>query len=158
MAPGFYTLELLDLPTDAYLVSAKAAGRDVISDGVQVDAETQIDIYLATPGAIIEGKVANSKDAKIGDAVIALVPDAPLRAAGPFYRSSTSNADGSFELRGIAPGSYRLFAWSELEGAAYRNAEFIKKFEERGTPIRVDKIGRLAVDVKILDESESAQK
>lgn len=158
MAPGFCKLELQGVPPDAYIASAKVSGRDILPDGVQIDSEPQIEILFATPGGIVEGTVTDSKDQKIADAVVVLVPDGPMRSAGPMYRSIVSDNKGHFELRGIAPGAYRLFSWSELEGAAYRNAEFMKKFEERGKPVRMEKGGKVFLDVKILDEPESGQK
>ena len=83
----------------------------------------------------------------LSHAVVALVPDSPMPSAGPLYRSDISDIRGLFELRGIAPGSYRLFAWTELEGAAYRNPQFMKEFEERGMPVRIEKGQRLSMDL-----------
>jgi hypothetical protein len=40
-------------------------------------------------------------------------------------------------LQGGRPGSYQLFAWSRLNGAAYKNAEFMKHYQGRGVPIVV---------------------
>jgi hypothetical protein len=31
----------------------------------------------------------------------------------------------------MSPGNYKLFAWTELAGADYQNAEFLREFEER---------------------------
>jgi hypothetical protein len=30
-----------------------------------------------------------------------------------------------------------VFAWSRLNGAAYKNEEFMKQYEDRGTPLRI---------------------
>jgi hypothetical protein len=86
--------------------------------------------------------------------VVAILPDPPLRAAGPLYRASQTDVNGKFTLRGISPGSYRLFAWSEIDGAAYRNAEFMKAFEERGTPVRIENGQRLSLDITALTREE----
>jgi hypothetical protein len=96
--------------------------------------------------------VKDSKDQAIADAVVALVPDAPLRGAAPLYRSVIADFRGDFELRGIAPGQYHLFAWSELEGAGYRNPEFLKPFENRGKPIRIETTDQIKTDIRIVDE------
>lgn len=80
----------------------------------------------------MRGKVQNAEGITIPDAVVTIVPDAPFQKAGPLYRSSTSDINGNFELRGISPRNYHLFAWSDLEGAGYRNAEFMKEFEDKG--------------------------
>src|SRR5262249_34000017 len=107
IASGSYQLEL---PADAAVISAKASGHGMFPDGVQIDGDTKIEIVLGTPGAVITGVVKNSKDERISDAVVALVPDAPMRAAGPLYRTGGSDINGGFELRAIAPGAYHLFA------------------------------------------------
>jgi hypothetical protein len=53
------------------------------------------------------------------------------------YRGASSAADGSFSLRGIAPGSYKLFAWQESVGDAQENSEFIKDYEDLGVTVVV---------------------
>jgi hypothetical protein len=78
---------------------------------------------------------------------VVLVPDAPLREAGLRYRTVETDIRGRYELTGIAPGSYELFAWSELEGAAYRNADFMADFEGRGIPVRIEDPETIAVDL-----------
>ena len=85
----------------------------------------------------------------VPDAVVALVPDAPLRNAGLLYRSGTTDINGKYQLRGVAPGSYKIFAWTELEGAAYRNAEFMQRFDTTGTSVRIDKAGLVSADVTV---------
>jgi hypothetical protein len=85
------------------------------------------------------------------------VPDVPFRDAGPLYRSVISSPDGSFEVHGIRPGDYRIFAWQELEGAGYRNAEFMKRYDEHGTPVQIEKQGHIAVSLEILDETKVGQ-
>jgi hypothetical protein len=144
--PGFYRLELTP-PAEAYIVSATASGRDVLRDGLELQTDTELQIVLATPGAVLTGKVSSTSGESLPDAVVALVPDAPFRNAGPLYRSGASDQNGSFELRGVAPGSYRLFAWPELEGAAYRNADFIRRFEDGGKAVRIEKPERISVDI-----------
>ena len=58
-----------------------------------------------------------------------------------------TDINGRFELHGIAPGAYHLFAWAELPGSAYLNAEFMKKYEESGKPVRIEKTEPIVVDV-----------
>jgi hypothetical protein len=62
-------------------------------------------------------------------------------------RNRYPDAKRWFELRGIRPGSYHLFAWSVLEGAGYRNAEFMKDFEDRGKPIEIQKGNPISVNL-----------
>jgi hypothetical protein len=50
------------------------------------------------------------------------------------------NADdkGEFVFRGVAPGSYRIFAWPDLpEGEAEQYPPFLTPFEARGEHVSV---------------------
>jgi hypothetical protein len=40
----------------------------------------------------------------------------------------------------------------EQDGAAYRNEEFMKKFNDRGIPVRVEKDGKVVADLKLVDD------
>jgi hypothetical protein len=145
---GNYRLELGELPTDQYVQSVTIGDRDVLAQGIQLQGDVNLQIVLATPGAILEGVVKDAAGEKLADAVVVLVPDAPYRSnGGPLYRSTISDVSGNFELRGIAPGNYHVFAWPDLEGPAYRNAEFLKKYEDAGKAIRIEKGTRSVTDV-----------
>ena len=43
-------------------------------------------------------------------AIVAVVPDAPYREVSLRYRSVVTDRDGRFEVHGIAPGTYKVFA------------------------------------------------
>jgi hypothetical protein len=145
---GNYHLELEKLPADQYVQSATIGDRDVLAEGIRLQSDVDLQVVLATPGAIVEGVVKDASGNSLSDAVVALVPDSPYRAmGGVLYRSTISDVNGNFELRGIAPGNYHLFAWPDLEGAAYRNAEFMKKYEDAGKAIRIETISRFATEV-----------
>ncbi len=130
------------------------AGRAM--EGVQVNIEieqdTRFDILLAQPGSVINGSVKDTNGNDVADAVVALVPDsAQLRESRSFYRSAISDMDGAFDLRGIAPGNYHLFAWTELNGAAYLNPEFMEGYKEKGQAVRINEGSRLATIITVLN-------
>jgi hypothetical protein len=135
---GHYYLGLAGMPQDAYVVAAKIDDKDVLAEGISLTADTDLQVVVKTSGSSLEGIVSNAAQKNIANAVVALVPDVPLRAAGVLYRSAVSDINGNYQLRGIAPGNYHLFAWSNLEGAAYRNVEFMKEFNDLGTPVQID--------------------
>jgi hypothetical protein len=151
VAAARYGLEMSGMPPDVFVASAKSGDRDILRDGLTVEGDTHLDIALQTPGAEIRGKVTNGKGEQLSDSTVVLVPDAPYRDAGVLYRMDISTHDGTFELRGIAPGNYLLFAWSDLQGAAYRNAEFLKNVETKGKPLKIEKAPLLSVDLVAIE-------
>jgi len=144
--PDHYQLEMEGMPADAYVVSAKAGEKDVVTEGLDLFADTALQIVVRMDGGVIGGSVRNS-EGRISGAIVALIPEAPLRSAGVLYRSVISDFNGDFELRGIRPGAYRLFAWADMEGAAYRNTEFMKDHEGQGIRVRVENQVRQTIDV-----------
>ena len=154
VAPGHYRFALQTPLTNAYIKSVKVGDRDILTDGIQIAGDIELDIQLGSHGADMNGSVTSSTGEKVAHAIVALVPDAPLRAATPLYKSATTDINGSFQLHGIAPGGYRLFAWTELPGFAYLNAEFMKKYDDGGKPVLIEKAEAIRVDVQLADESK----
>lgn len=146
--PGNYQLDFQGLSDDSYVLSAKANGRDILADGLNVTtADIDMEIVLSAQGAIVSGVVRTNTGDLLPDASVVLVPDAPYRNTSLLYRSIVTDQNGKFEIHGVRPGAYKLFAWTELEGAAYRNSEFMKEFEERGIPLTIGKGARETVDL-----------
>jgi hypothetical protein len=148
-----FRLQFLDLPDDAYVATASDGSLDALRAPLRVIRDIELQIVVRPNGSVIEGVVTDIAGNKIAESVIVLIPDA--RDESVRYLSATSDESGGFTIKGIAPGAYRLFAWSELEGAPYRNTEFMKRYEESGIPISVEKAGHLNIDVKIVDDPQS---
>jgi hypothetical protein len=94
--------------------------------------------------------VRDAAGEKLSDDIVALVPDGSLRSAADLYRSVVSDRNGQFRIKGIAPGSYHLFAWADLQGAAYRNAEFMKKYDGDGVAVKFEKTSQITQDLAVL--------
>jgi hypothetical protein len=148
--PGIYDLKVEDLPADVYLVSATADGSDMFTGARELrNGPVQVDIVIAGPGATVEGTVRAPSDAVVPNATVVLVPASPLPAGDSRYRVAVTDVNGHFELRGIAPvGAYRLFAWEgDLNGAAYRNAQFMEQFEGSGLELNIDTAEHQSVEI-----------
>jgi hypothetical protein len=58
--------------------------------------------------------------------------------------------DGPVNLRGIPPGSYKLFAWEELEPNAYLNADYLHGYEDWGVPVKIASGENAPVAVRVI--------
>jgi hypothetical protein len=142
--PGVYDVKCSGFPADTYITE--------IPDSVQLsaDTDTNIAITLSRPGSVIEGTVTDGKGDKAAAAIVVLVPDAAT-SASHLYRTIETDQNGAFMISGVAPGSYRLLAWTEIDENAYRNAEFMKKIEGGGSPLTVTAGAKAAVDLKLIE-------
>jgi hypothetical protein len=125
---------------DAYVSDLRSGSHSFYSEGsfeIGNSTPEPLEIVVNRNGGRIQGTVVDDQRHPIAGAEVTLVPDLRLRANHLLYRGASSAADGSFSLRGIAPGSYKLFAWQESVGDAQENSEFIKDYEDLGVTVVV---------------------
>jgi carboxypeptidase family protein len=148
---GSYAVRFFDLARDAYVSSATEGTHDFLTQPLRITGATTVAVFVRRDGGAVDGVVTDSRGTKIPDAVVALVPDGLAREEVNRYRSAITDPDGAFTIEGITPGSYHLFAWPELDGAAYRNAAFMRAYEGKGEPVHVQRGDRLSVQVLLED-------
>jgi hypothetical protein len=130
---GNYWIEISE-PTDAYITSVKLGDQDVLNQGLRVAASSEI------PLQIVVGKTAGGVTGRAAgkDATVVLVPDAVRRNQLRLYQSAKVTSSGEFQFVKVPPGDYKLFAWREENGGPWREPEYLRKYEDRAIPVRVE--------------------
>ena len=65
------------------------------------------------------------------------------------FKSTSADAGGHFKILGVAPGSYRLYAWEEADLNAVRyDPDFVKPFESLGKSLQIAEGARESVSLK----------
>jgi len=130
------TSSLSPLLQNAYIKSIRLGGVDVLTDGLRLNVAPQepLEVVIGT-GAKLSGTVINEKRESVVNATIALVPTS-TRARLDLYRTTTSDHGGRYNMQGIPPGSYRAFAWENVERDAWQDPEFLTLIEGRGTTVQ----------------------
>jgi hypothetical protein len=141
--PGNYSMSVSGLPGDAYVKSASFAGTNALEKPFPVaypqsGNPDELIIQVAPDGGRITGTVFSQENLPFVGAQVTLVPEGENQARLDCYRATISAPDGTFSLRGIVPGDYRLFGWEGLEPNAHLNGEFIRSYRELGTRVRVE--------------------
>ena len=72
------------------------------------------------------------------NATVVLVPDLARRAQRSLYKSAKAGTSGEFAFQKVPPGDYKVFAWQEENGGPWLDPEYLRQYEERGTPLRVE--------------------
>jgi hypothetical protein len=131
LLPTEYRLVISALPAPYYVKEARYGNIDVLAEPIRLTKPSpdRLNIVLAR-GAEVRGTVT---DAAAGQKVV-LIPDGkPQRH--DLYKTGVTNAAGGFALAGVAPGSYRAFAWQALEEFQYFDEAFVARFQDRGTSV-----------------------
>lgn len=85
-------------------------------------------------------------------ATVVLIPSEESRLRLDRYRSATTDSAGRAALTNIAPGSYKLFAWQDIEANAWQNADALRPFEERGVPVGIEEYGKVSQTIKVIEQ------
>jgi hypothetical protein len=106
-------------------------------------------IIVSVNGGIVEGRVLDAgKSVPNVNAVI--VPNAARRHRGDLYKYVLTDDSGRFQITGVAPGDYRLFAFERAEEGAWQDEEFIRLFEDRGKAVHIEESGRITTEIELI--------
>jgi hypothetical protein len=129
------------MPADAYLEDLRQGNVSVYNEGFTVTASGSdpIQLSVASPGGRVEGVVRGVNQEPVATVRVVLIPQASRRQDTRRFNSTSSDKDGKFLMRGIPPGTYTMYAIDNFPENAWRNAEFMQKYESRGQTVNVAK-------------------
>jgi hypothetical protein len=128
------------LPADAYVSEILVDSKNASEDGsftIAGHSEVNMEVTIRRCGGILQGSVEDAKHNPVAGARVLLIPDPPRRGNLLAYKGATSTATGTFNLNGVAPGTYRLYSWEQNTSGAEQNADFMKEYDLLGTSISV---------------------
>jgi hypothetical protein len=54
------------------------------------------------------------------------------------HRTISTDAQGRFEVKGLPPGDYKVFALDGFEKDSWLDPDFFRPYEDRGVTVHVD--------------------
>ena len=147
-----YTVKLRGLPQNFYVKSIRMGDVDGLDAGLDLARGSAgvLDIVISPNGGQVEGTVADPKGQSASGATVVLVPDAPRREQSTLFKTANTDTSGHFNIQGITPGDYKLFAWEDVESGAYQDPEFLKPFESAGESVAIREGGRESRQLKLI--------
>jgi len=145
VTPGLWTVVIDSLPDGLWLKAASLGDNETVTGDLNVKEGVpgQLRITLAGNGAHISGTVtAGGRPCR---ATVVLAPAAgELRGSHQMYRVTNTGERGTFSLQGVRPGSYKLFAFQEIEPFAWFDPELLRMVESLGAGVSVG-VGEVAL-------------
>jgi protocatechuate 3,4-dioxygenase beta subunit len=138
-------------PANTYVQSIRFGGQDVLRDGLHIDGATSetLEIVVSPNAGRLEGNVSLDRQ-KFANATVVLVPSSSLRQQTSLYQTTQTNAEGHFTFENIPPGSYKVFAWEDVEPLAWLDADFIRNFESRSTDVLIRESAKESVEMTLI--------
>ncbi len=156
---GNYRLHLQGFPEEFYLKSARLGGADVLIPGLSISqgfSPGTLELHLALDGGRIDGTVLQNQNPASG-ALVAFVPDPPNRERDELYSSKLTDQFGRFSMGGLPPGDFKLFAWEQGQGIDFKDPEFLKDYENRGTHVHIEPHQEQAVQLELIPVEDEAR-
>jgi hypothetical protein len=147
-----------------YMKSARYGTLSIPESGfaIQPGGDQLLEITLSSRAAQVSGVVLNSDSLPAAGVTVVLIPEVARRSYREFYKSATTDQNGKFAIKGIAPGDYTLFSWESVEGNEWSDADWfdaawLKPFEAKGESIHLGEAETKSVDLTLIETTPVAQ-
>jgi len=134
-------LNIPDSLQGVYVKSARLGGVDVLNTGFRFAGEPDrvLEIVLAKNAGSLVGRVEDERKQPAAGVFVTLIPN--IQTARLYrtdmYKTTSTDSEGQFEVKGLPPGDYKIFALEGFEKDAWLDPDFFKPYEDRGTAITV---------------------
>lgn len=152
-----YLVAVAGLPDGTYVKSIRFGGKDVAGSPMELSGGGQLAIVLSSKAGAVSGTVRNDKRDPMGGYLVSVWPRSPdLGSPGGGVKTATTDQNGSFSLRSLAPGEYFVAAWDDLESGLAQSAEFLAHFNSNASAIKVEESGQVSVDPRLIGRDRTA--
>jgi hypothetical protein len=114
---------------------------------VNLTTGAPLEIVLSAGVAVLEGTVVDTQGKPLdGAAVAILAKDGPLSS----LKTGITDGSGKFLFDNFAPGEYQVLAWEDADLASFYEPGYLKGYEARAKPVKLEPSGRATVQVTAL--------
>jgi hypothetical protein len=145
---------LLGAPEDAYLKAAQLGNQEALTAGLDLTNSTVVsgalELTLSPKGGRLDGAVVNAEGQPAVGAQVVLLPEASRRQRVGLFKSTTTDQNGVFTLRGLAPGNYSIVALENVERGAWMDPNFLRGNENAAKKVEIKEGSAQSFDLKVL--------
>ena len=149
--PGEYRIVASPLPAGVYVKEARFGNIDVLNQPMVVagSVSDSLEILLSPKAARIDGTVVDSQSKPVPGIQAVLIPERrPNRI--DLYKTAVTDQTGHFSLQSIPPGDYKVLAWESIEPFEYFDPDFMRLFEQKGTPVHLSESAVQTIEVTMI--------
>jgi protocatechuate 3,4-dioxygenase beta subunit len=153
LADGLYEFDVWSRCEGCYLRAATANGQDILDQGLQISsgsAPSPIELVYSSNSATIDGTVVRKDGLPASGAAVVIVSDhlRPSQFSG--YHERSTDQYGHFIIRGVPPGTYRVYSWQSVDYADYTDPDFLKPFEQKAQTISIGENEKKSLRLSLL--------
>jgi hypothetical protein len=158
---NIFEVTLFGLPDGFYVKSIKSGETDVLAAGLDVakGASQPLEVVLSPNAGSVSGAVQNTNTRQPAPgATVVLVPqEKERRDRTEYYKTTTTDQNGNYTLKGLVPGEYKAYAWEDVEPGAYMDSEFLKSVDSKAESVTVRESDRKTVALTMIPADTRSQ-
>jgi carboxypeptidase family protein len=155
LEPGVYQVTA-QAPEDLYQKAVRWSDRDVMQSGLDLTggaSESRLVVVMSANGGQIDGVVEDDQSAPVAVAMVTLVP-AGAAASKSLFKTVLTSPAGHFHMQGIAPGSYKLFAWEDADpNQVMYDPDFLKPFNAQAQSVEIAEGSQKSVQLALIKQA-----
>jgi protocatechuate 3,4-dioxygenase beta subunit len=147
--PNKYWMLVRNLPEGSYVKSMRYGDQEVSDDTIDLSGgvAAAIQVTLSMAAAQVDGVVQNLENKPVSGATVVLAPDSGRYS---LFKEMRTGDNGSYSLKGVAPGDYKILAWTDIETGAYQDPDFLKRYESKAEKLSLKESDRKTLSLKVI--------
>jgi hypothetical protein len=148
---GEYRFGVAGMTPTMYLKSARFDQADILDSGVTVSDRSPgtLQVVISANGGQIEGTVLDKDSKSVRGISTVLIPDLH-RDRRDIYKTAVTDQNGRFNMLGVTPGDYKLFAWEDIEPYSYYDPDVLRQYEDKGKPIHIAESDKETIELRLI--------
>lgn len=135
------------LPENTYVKSIVFGGQDVKGKDLDLTSGSggTLEIVISPNGAEVTGVVRDADGKAVPSAIVQICDK-----NGEVAKSANTDQNGTFDLKGLAPGEYKTFAWEDRGDGVITDPDFRKAFESKATVVKLSEKSRENIEPLVI--------
>ena len=158
--PGSFRVDVNGISKDCYIKDVQF-GENALPDHVlhiKRGVSGGLNITISSKGARLKGIVANDESLLVAGVWVVAVPEESKRGLRYLYKAVTTDQYGHYDLRGMVPGKYLIFAWYGVERGEWEDTELIKSNAPKAMTVEVSDSDTKSADLQLIQLASTTNK
>ena len=138
-----------------YVKEIRFGSTDVLTRPLSVTGSVseQMEVVFGKDGSKVTGTVRADSQQLLPNVEVVLVPD--QRERHDLYSMTITSPTGQFAFPSVPPGSYKAFAWENVERFSWFDPTVLARFEPQGVRTTVNASVDVTLDLKVIPVANS---